>query len=107
MSAIFPVISDDGLLEYLPVTATNLEGAIDVIRKSFFIDEAVCKAVEVSTNPEAAKELEELCYANAKDGVSLLAVERSTGRAVGALFNKLQVKNDVEDTFFFNVCGKL
>uniref|UniRef100_A0A1Y1KMJ3 N-acetyltransferase domain-containing protein n=1 Tax=Photinus pyralis TaxID=7054 RepID=A0A1Y1KMJ3_PHOPY len=70
------------------------------MRKSFFIDEAACKAVKLSTNPEAAKELEELCHINAKDGVSLIAVERTTGLTVGVVFNKLHVKSAVEDNCF-------
>lgn len=61
------------------------------MRKSFFIDEKVSIAVELYKHPKAIKELEELCVRAAYDGVSVVAVEKSSGLVAGALFNKLQV----------------
>lgn len=61
------------------------------MNKSFFIDENVAKAVELYKNPAAIKELEELSMNAANDGVSVIAVEKSTGKVVGVSFNKLQV----------------
>lgn len=80
-----------GSIEYRSVTNDQLEGGMNVMRKSFFIDEKVCIGVELSKHPEAATELEELCLRAARDGVSIIAIEKDTGKVVGVSFNKLQV----------------
>lgn len=61
------------------------------MRKSFFIDENVSIAVQLQKHPNAIKELEELSINAAKDGVSIVAIEKSSGTVAGASFNKIQV----------------
>lgn len=61
------------------------------MRESFFVDEMVSRAVELHKHPAARRELEELSMNAARDGVSVIAVEKATGRVVGVAFNKLQV----------------
>lgn len=55
------------------MTGDTFEGALNVIRKSFFVYENVCKAVDLLSESGASKELEELCVDAAKDGVSVVA----------------------------------
>lgn len=73
------------------------------MRDSFFKDESVAIACEVSDNPEAKKELEELCVRAARDGVSLVCIDKTNGKIAAAAFNKLQIKNHPgDDTYFEN-----
>lgn len=68
-----------------------LKGALNVIRKGFFPYESVSVAVDLVNKQEAMSELEGLSIRTAKDGVSIVAVEKATKEVVGAAFNKLQV----------------
>lgn len=80
-----------GTIDIIQLYPDEINGALEVMRKGFFIHENVCVAVELPQNPQAIKELEDLCLHVAKDGVSVIAVERATGIVAGAAFNKLQV----------------
>ncbi|KAF2895388.1 hypothetical protein ILUMI_10783 [Ignelater luminosus] len=100
MSAKLWDTSKDGSIEYRSLTNDQLEGGMNVMRNSFFIDEKVCIGVELSKHPGAATELEELCLRAARDGVSLIAIEKDTGKVVGVSFNKLQVKTDGQEAYF-------
>lgn len=73
------------------MSSETLQGALNVLYKAFFPYENVCIAIGLAEKPHAMKELEELCVNAAKDGVSVVAVEKSSGFVVGAAFNKLQV----------------
>lgn len=64
---------------------------LQVIKEGFCKDETVCIGTEVNINPIAAEELLEVCADAALDGVSIVAVDISTGEVVSACFNKLQV----------------
>lgn len=81
-----------GEIEYVSLNAKFLQGALNVLRNGFFPYESVCTAVELTKNPGAVTELEELATGAAKDGVSIAAVEKSTHKVVGIAFNKLQVQ---------------
>lgn len=83
--------TDDGAIEFESLTEDTLEGALNVMRKSFFPNESVCKGVALVFESGASKELEQLCLEAAKDGVSVVAIEVATGEVVGAAFNKIQV----------------
>lgn len=74
------------------MTGDTFEGALNVIRKSFFVYENVCKAVDLLSESGASKELEELCVDAAKDGVSVIAVDTNSKKVIGVAFNKIQVK---------------
>lgn len=63
---------NNGAIVFESLTNDTFEGALNVIRKSFFIYENVCKAVDLLSEPSASKELEELCLDAAKDGVSVV-----------------------------------
>lgn len=68
-----------------------------MLYNAFFPHENVCIAVGLAENPNAMKELEELTVNAARDGVSIVAVEKSSGTVIGAAFNKLQVSPTVID----------
>ncbi|XP_076684579.1 uncharacterized protein LOC143377315 isoform X2 [Andrena cerasifolii] len=83
--------TEDGAIEFESLTEDTLEGALNVMRKSFFVDESVCKGVALTSEAGASSELEELCLDAAKDGVSVVAIDVESGEVVGAAFNKIQV----------------
>lgn len=84
---------ENGQIEFESLSDETLEGALNVIRKSFFLYESVCIGVELNSEPGASEELEELCLNAAKDGVSVVAIDITTNEVVGVAFNKLQVSN--------------
>ncbi|KAF5294160.1 hypothetical protein FQR65_LT10871 [Abscondita terminalis] len=88
------------LFEYKFITSETLENGLEVMRKSFFVDEKACIAVKLQRDPDAAKELEALCVRAASDGISLIAIDKKTKQVAGVCFNKLQVKSS-EDAMFF------
>lgn len=71
------------------------------MRKSFYIYENACKAVNLSKNPQSIDELEQLTIKAAEDGVTIIAIDTIKNKVVGAAFNKLQVKNKPGETNFF------
>ncbi|XP_015601310.1 uncharacterized protein LOC107270639 isoform X2 [Cephus cinctus] len=83
---------DDGNVEFESLTSETLDGALRVIRESFFKNESVCKGVDIIEEPGAMKELEELCLDAAKDGVSAVAIYVPTGQVISVAFNKIQTR---------------
>lgn len=61
------------------------------MRKSFYPHESASKAVGLAYDREAQKETNELVRHSLKDGVSIVAIEISTGKVVGTAINKIQV----------------
>ncbi|XP_011171947.2 uncharacterized protein LOC105204547 [Solenopsis invicta] len=93
--------TENGQIEFESLSDETLEGALDVIRKSFFLYESVSIGVELTSEPGASEELEELCLNAAKDGVSVVAIDVTTNEVVGVSFNKIQVAtNSSEESFF-------
>ncbi|XP_066600843.1 uncharacterized protein [Prorops nasuta] len=92
--------TDDGQIEFESLTADTLPGALEVLRKSFFMYESVSTAVGITTEPGAAKELEQLCLDAAKDGISVVAIDVNTTEVVGVAFNVIQLNRPGEKSFF-------
>ncbi|XP_024881101.1 uncharacterized protein LOC112460579 isoform X1 [Temnothorax curvispinosus] len=93
--------TENGQIEFESLTDETLEGALDVIKKSFFLYESVSIGVELNSEPGASEELKELCLYAAKDGVSVVAIDITTNEVVGVAFNKIQVSaNSSEKSFF-------
>uniref|UniRef100_A0A0A1WG81 Urease accessory protein UreF n=2 Tax=Zeugodacus cucurbitae TaxID=28588 RepID=A0A0A1WG81_ZEUCU len=89
--------------EVRSLTKSGLEEALEILDKSFFLNEPICIACEIHLpeNAQARSELRELCRATADDGVSLVANHVQSGKIVGVLFNKLQyIPPNGEDPFF-------
>lgn len=92
--------TEDGAIEFESLTEDTLDGALEVIRQSFFLHESVSIGVDLTSEPGASAELENLCLDAARDGVSVVAVDVASGQVVGVAFNKLQVRNNSEKSAF-------
>ncbi|KAJ3657148.1 hypothetical protein Zmor_016173 [Zophobas morio] len=85
-------VNDDIYCQRL--TADYLENATKVLETSFYPQGNICLVLGVSKDPEAIGELRDLTNAAAKDGISVIAIDKNTNKVVGTAFNKIQVKND-------------
>lgn len=61
------------------------------MHKSFYINENVCVALGLPDRPECFVEMDKLVSWVAEDGISIVAVEKATGKVAGVAFNKLHV----------------
>ncbi|KAH0555026.1 hypothetical protein KQX54_014777 [Cotesia glomerata] len=95
--------SEDGVIEFESLTSTALEGALNVIRESFFPEENVCIGCDIQSEPGASEELEQLCMHTAKDGVSVVAIDVNTMEVVGVAFNKLHVNLKKNSLIFLSL----
>ncbi|XP_055610980.1 uncharacterized protein LOC129757717 [Uranotaenia lowii] len=77
------------------------EQSMDVLRKSFFLNEMVCIGAEINLNLQAQKDLEQLCLDVGRRGVSLIARHVSSGEIVGVSFNVLQTRSAPGDLNYF------
>lgn len=91
--------TENGQIEFESLSDKTLEGALDVMRKNFFLYESLAIGVELTSEPGATEELEELCLQAAKDGVTLVAVDINTSQVVGVAFNKIQVSSSEKNVF--------
>ncbi|XP_057318396.1 uncharacterized protein LOC130663283 [Microplitis mediator] len=71
------------------LTLETLDGALNVIRTSFFTDENMCKGCSLLSEPGASKEVEQLILDIAKDGISIIARDVDKNEVVGTIFNEL------------------
>ncbi|XP_050307662.1 uncharacterized protein LOC126744315 [Anthonomus grandis grandis] len=85
-------VSEDGKIEYISLTKERLDEGMQLLRSNFYPYENICKATGLIGNPEAVKELDEMALDIAKQGVSLVALDRENGQVVGVLLNKIQHK---------------
>lgn len=83
--------TDNGQIEFESLTTETLEGALDVMRKSFLVRESTCIGVDMLAEPGASEEILELCLEGAKDGVAAIAIDINAKKVVGVAFTKIQV----------------
>lgn len=81
-------------IEFWTMPVDRAEEALDVLRNGFFEDEAFCISVGVDKDQCAQRELENLALESSKDGISIMAVDKESGKIVGVSFNKYQVLYD-------------
>ncbi|XP_057318379.1 uncharacterized protein LOC130663269 [Microplitis mediator] len=81
--------TEDGNIVFESLTSETLDGALKVIRTSFFTDENMCKGCGLLSEPGASEEVEQLILNVAKDGISIIARDVITNEVVGTIFNKL------------------
>ncbi|XP_075146534.1 uncharacterized protein LOC142220965 [Haematobia irritans] len=93
----------DGQIEIRSLTEDKLEESLDVLNGSFFLYESVSIGSEINLpeNVQARQELRELCKITGQDGVSLIAIEKATGKPIAVSFNKIQFIPDNGDDIFF------
>ncbi|XP_053969505.1 uncharacterized protein LOC128871631 [Anastrepha ludens] len=99
----------NGEHEVRSLTRADLEEALQVLDKSFFLYENVCKAcqIDLPENAQARNELRELCRIAAEDGVSLVAKDVKSGQIMGVSFNKIQyIPPNGQDPFFIEFRNK-
>jgi len=80
-----------GKIQYLSLTNDRLDELLDIFRKYYFSQENFCKVGGVGNNVEAIQECEQLIIDGAKQGVSLIAIDRNSNKIVGATINKILV----------------
>ncbi|CAG9768027.1 unnamed protein product [Ceutorhynchus assimilis] len=85
--------SEEGKIEYVSLTPDRLDETVQLLRNYFFTRETVCEAVGLSKIPEAIAECNEVVIDTAKHGVSVVAIDKESGKVIGALMNKIQDKN--------------
>ncbi|XP_012235353.1 arylalkylamine N-acetyltransferase-like 2 isoform X2 [Linepithema humile] len=93
--------TEDGRIEFESLTDETLEGALDVIRKGFFPHESICTGVNLTSEPGASEELEELCLNATRDGVSVVAIDVHSNEVVGVCFNKIQILSAGSEKSYF------
>ncbi|XP_056644318.1 uncharacterized protein LOC130450137 [Diorhabda sublineata] len=94
--------SEDDSIEYMALTADYLEGALGVLRKSFYRQEAASVAVGIAKDDEAMDEIDDFVKTVAKEGVSLIALDKKTNAVCGVAFNKLQAKKTGDEASDFH-----
>nr|CAH7753776.1 unnamed protein product [Callosobruchus chinensis] len=80
-----------GELEFIRLPQERLQEGLEILNVGFYPHESVCRAIGIAKAPEAMDDLNRLCVGVAKDGVSMIAVDKKTHRVAGVAFNKLQV----------------
>ncbi|XP_030747993.1 uncharacterized protein LOC115876382 [Sitophilus oryzae] len=87
-------INEDDSVVYAPLTKQLLPQAIELMHGYFYTQETICKAFHVANQPECFPELDILLRKAAVDGVSIVALDKTSGAVIGATFNKLEEKTD-------------
>lgn len=84
--------SQDGKISYILLPITRLNDAIRVLNLGFYPYEQNSACLQVAKNPKAVAELNELSRECIKDGVSTVAIDKSTNQIIGVSINKIQVR---------------
>ncbi|XP_008547452.1 uncharacterized protein LOC103571178 [Microplitis demolitor] len=96
--------TEDGEIIIESLTYETLDGALNVIRTSFFTDENMSKGCGLLSEPGASEEVEQLILEIVKDGISIVAKDVITNEVVGTIFNKLfkpQTGNEISEIEIF------
>lgn len=83
--------SEDGKIKFESLTTETLDGAIDVMKNNFVINESACAGIGVASDPGATEDVLNLLKEAARDGISIVAIDTSAKEVIGALFTKIQV----------------
>ncbi|PSN33295.1 hypothetical protein C0J52_21151 [Blattella germanica] len=89
--------SEDRSIEWVSMRGDQLEGAIAVMRDSFFPNENISKALLLNERPRASAQTERLARISANDGVSVVAVPTPSGEK--SLLDKLREEKDHDPSF--------
>ncbi|CAG9768026.1 unnamed protein product [Ceutorhynchus assimilis] len=80
--------------EYVRLTKNLLPEAMEVIRTSFWPSENMSVAMGLSKHPELFPYMDPIVLGAAKDGVSIVALDKATGKIAGVLINKFAGEKD-------------
>ncbi|CAG9823559.1 unnamed protein product [Phaedon cochleariae] len=89
--------NEDGTIEFVSLTSEFLEGAIEVTRRACIPNEAACVAAGVTKCEGSMKKIEEFVIITAKQGASIVAIEKKSKRVIGSIFNLIRVYGSDED----------
>ncbi|XP_063914392.1 uncharacterized protein LOC135130873 [Zophobas morio] len=93
MENVVLATSSDGTIVYQKLTLRYLKQASLVTRQTLFKTGTVCRTLGVPQDPDALSELDQLPLEAAKDGISIIAVDKTTDKVAGVAINKLLVKS--------------
>lgn len=79
--------------DYIRYSLEYMDGAMNVIRKSYLQFEPICRACKIADNEQACMEVEKLCLYIMGNGASILARDKETGAIVGVILNMLEVSD--------------
>ncbi|XP_057319777.1 uncharacterized protein LOC130664082 [Microplitis mediator] len=81
--------TEDGDIVFESLTSKTLDGALNIVRNSYFPDENICKGCDLLSERGASEEVEQLALDIVKDGITIVARNAFTNEVVGTIFNKL------------------
>ncbi|KAH0807255.1 hypothetical protein GEV33_015535 [Tenebrio molitor] len=79
-------------LEYRQLTSDYVEEALTIMEKTFLREENVCRAYGIAKNLQNVAEQRKLMLDIVKDGVSIVVIDKSNNKVVGASLNKIHVR---------------
>ncbi|XP_068905203.1 uncharacterized protein [Tenebrio molitor] len=92
MNSLVLRTNKDNTLEYRQLTSDDVEEALTIMEKTFLREENVCRAYGLTKNPQNVAEQRKLMRDIVKDGVSIVVIDKSNNKVVGASLNKIHVK---------------
>lgn len=96
----FSVEAENSLnnIHYRIVPPSRYEDVIRLLYGSFFTDEPMSKCLGLTDGIRRDPILDEFVYAGLEENLSIMAIDASTGKLLGACINVAAVKNEVEET---------
>jgi hypothetical protein len=91
VSFISLVLIFSDTLEYRQLTSDYVEEALTIMEKTFLREENVCRAYGIAKNLQNVAEQRKLMLDIVEDGVSIVVIDKSNNKVVGASLNKIHV----------------
>jgi hypothetical protein len=91
VSFISLVLIFSDTLEYRQLTSDYVEEALRIMEKTFLREENVCRAYGITKTPQNVAEQQKLMRDIVKDGASIVVIDKSNNKVVGASLNKIHV----------------
>jgi hypothetical protein len=88
---IFVAFIFSDTLEYRQLTSDYVEEALRIMEKIFLREENVCQAYGITKTPQNVAEQQKLMRDIVKDGASIVVIDKSNNKVVGASLNKIHV----------------
>ncbi|XP_068904244.1 uncharacterized protein [Tenebrio molitor] len=92
MNSLVLRTNKDNTLEYRQLTSDYVEEALTIMEKTFIREENVSRAYGIAKNPHSVAEERNLMRDIVKDGVSIVVIDKSNNKVVGASLNKIHVR---------------
>ncbi|XP_068903937.1 uncharacterized protein [Tenebrio molitor] len=92
MNSLVLRTNKDNTLEYRQLTSDYVEEALIIMEKTFLREENVCRAYGITKNSQNVAEQQKIMLDIVKDGVSIVVIDKSNNKVVGASLNKIHVR---------------